>query len=301
MTITRHIYVSLPADARVPANLNALKWGVVDEIERHGYAVETFTAAPGRPARPWSPDAAETMARRCVGAVILGVPRWRATDDAGREVLLPSEINHYDGALVHALGLPTLVLTHRGAQERVVFGSSYCTCPVEFPLDADASWVGDDAFQASFATWTRHLAARRDVFLGYCSCSTTTAQEIKRFLVGQGVSVLDWQTDFAPGRSILEQIEEASRRSTAGIFLFTKDDALDAPHGDGSHRAAPRDNVVFEAGYFCGTKRKRNVMIVLEDGSTMPADLGGDVFVPLADRNDISTITRGITRFVEQL
>ena len=42
MQITRRIYVSLPADPWLPPNLNELKWGVVDEIEK---TIEHFLGA----------------------------------------------------------------------------------------------------------------------------------------------------------------------------------------------------------------------------------------------------------------
>ena len=54
--------------------------------------------------------------------------------------------------------------------------------------------------------------------------------------------------------------------------------------------AVPRDNVVFEAGYFIGLKGKRNVLIVREVGSKMPADLGGDIYASLPDKADIKPI-----------
>jgi predicted nucleotide-binding protein len=60
----------------------------------------------------------------------------------------------------------------------------------------------------------------------------------------------------------------------------------------------PRDNVVFEAGYFSGLKSKRNVLIVREAGSKMPADLGGDIYAALTDRNDIGPIERTLTAFI---
>jgi predicted nucleotide-binding protein len=60
------------------------------------------------------------------------------------------------------------------------------------------------------------------------------------------LSVLDWATDFAPGRTILQQIQEAAVRCSAGLFLFTQDDRL-SERGK-ADRAVPRDNVVFEAG-----------------------------------------------------
>ena len=40
MPITRRVYVSLPADPWLPDNLNRLKWGIVEEIEKLGYTPE---------------------------------------------------------------------------------------------------------------------------------------------------------------------------------------------------------------------------------------------------------------------
>ena len=65
--------------------------------------------------------------------------------------------------------------------------------------------------------------------------------------------------------------------------------------------AAPRDNVVFEAGYFIGVKGKRNVLIIRESGSKMPADLGGDIYAALPDRTTIAPIERPVKAFVEAI
>ena len=111
--------------------------------------------------------------------------------------------------------------------------------------------------------------------------------------------MLDWQTDFIAGRSILAQIEEAATRCNAGIFLFTKDD--DLADQNKPDKSAPRDNVVFEAGYFIGLKGKRNVLIVREQGSKMPADLGGDIYALLQDRVDIGPIERVVSGFISAL
>ena len=62
--------------------------------------------------------------------------------------------------------------------------------------------------------------------------------------------------------------------------------------------AAPRDNVVFEAGYFIGLKGKRNVLIVRESGSKMPADLGGDIYASLPDKSNIAPIERTVSAFI---
>lgn len=88
-------------------------------------------------------------------------------------------------------------------------------------------------------------------------------------------------------------------RCSAGIFLFTKDDAIS---GDGAKdRAVPRDNVVFEAGYFAALKGKSRALIVREIGTQMPADLGGDIYASLDKKENIEPIYPVLERFVRAL
>ena len=92
--------------------------------------------------------------------------------------------------------------------------------------------------------------------------------------------------------------EQAATRSV-GILLFTKDDFAD--HGQAELAVLPRDNVVFEAGYFIGLKGKRNVLIIRESGSKMPADLGGDIYASLRDKNSIEPIERTLKAFMDAI
>ena len=300
MPITRRIYVSLPADPWLTPNINQLKWGIVEEIEKLGYTPEIFTNPKGKPGlaspRSWNPRDADEIARRCVGAAVLGMPRWTFQDAQGQPVLLPTEFNHYEGALARTLGLPTLVLVQRDVRRRVVFDMSFGGYVGEFDPNADLGWLHTDDFRVPFGYWKNLLDERRDVFLGYCSTSAKSADAVKRYLLSLGAKVLDWQTDFIPGRTILDQIEEAAARSIGGIFLFTKDDDL-VDQGQ-RETAAPRDNVVFEAGYFIGLKGKRNVLIIRETGSKMPADLGGDIYGSLPDKSNIAPIERTLSAFM---
>ena len=300
MSITRRIYVSLPADPWLPKNLNELKWGLVEEIEKLGYTPEIFTNPKGKPGlaspKAWNPRDADEIARRCSGAVILGMARWSFQDALGQPALLPTKFNHYEGALAHTLGLPTLVLVQRNVRRRVVFDMSFGGYVGEFEPDAGVDWLFCDEFKIPFQYWKNLLGERRDFFLGYSGKSEVTAAAVKRFIQSLGATVLDWKTDFIPGRTILEQIEQAAARCVGGIFLFTKDDDL-ADNGQ-IDQAVPRDNVVFEAGYFIGQKGKRNVLIIRESGSKMPADLGGDIYAPLTNKNDISPIERTLEAFI---
>ena len=301
--IHRRIYVSLPADPWLPPNLNDLKWGIVEEIEKLGYIPEIFTNPKGKPglasSKAWNPRDADEIARRCVGAALLGIARWQFQDVQGQPALLPTEFNHYEGALARTLGLPTLVLVQKDVRRRVVFDMSFGGYVGEFDPNANLSWLHSHEFRVPFLYWKELLDKRCDVFLGYCSSSAGTAAAIKRYLLSIGAKVLDWQTDFIPGRTILDQIQEAAARAIGGIFLFTKDDDLaDSNQRD---KFVPRDNVVFEAGYFIGLKGKRNVLIVRESGSKMPADLGGDIYASLADRNDIRPIEDTLAAFMDAI
>jgi hypothetical protein len=299
--MNRRVYVSLPADQWLPDNLNDLKWAIVEKIKDLGYTPEIFTNPKGKEglasSKTWSARDADEVARRCAGAVLLGMPRWRFTHKR-RPVLLPTEFNHYEGALARTLRLPTLVLVQQNLLRRVVFDSTFGGYVGDFPPDADASWLRTNEFRVPFRYWRTSLNERRDIFFGYSSGSTATARAIKHFLARRGVRVLDWQTDFIPGRTILDQIEQAASLSVGGIFLFTKDDEL----ASGNRRArmsVPRDNVVFEAGYFIGLKGKQSVLIIRETGSKLPADLGGDIYAALDRKRDIRPIKKTLSAFID--
>lgn len=168
MQITRRIYVSLPADPWLPNNLNDLKWGIVEEIEKLGYTPEIFTNPKGKKglasALAWNPRDADDIARRCVGAAVLGMPRWTFQDADGQPALLPTEFNHYEGALARTLGLPTLVLVQKNVRRRVVFDMSFGGYVGEFDADADVNWLHTDEFRVPFHYWKSLLDERRDVY-----------------------------------------------------------------------------------------------------------------------------------------
>ena len=70
---------------------------------------------------------------------------------------------------------------------------------------------------------------------------------------------------------------------------------------DGTIKAAPRDNVVFEAGFFSHAKGNDRVLIIQEPGTKMPSDLGGKIYPSLSDKSDIRTIKAEVRRFVETI
>jgi len=300
LQIPHRIYFSMPADRPDTPGENALKWAVVKAIEAKGYKSEICNDPRGKSVlsagRTWSPDYCNDVIPRCVGAVIIGVPKFifEFKEKKKEEVRFATEYCHYEGALAYSFGLPLLVLAEKEIVHRGVLEWHSGSDIVPFTKDSDETWLKTKDFTSAFKLWLDRLQLRRDVFLGYCSLSLKTAIAIREFLVDKGVTVLDWG-EFPPARSILEEIATASGRCTAAIFLFTKDDALDGE----TKLVAPRDNVVFEAGYFTKSKGKDRVLIIREEGSKMPADLGGDIYASLPDKEDISPIKETLLKFIQ--
>jgi Predicted nucleotide-binding protein containing TIR-like domain len=86
-----------------------------------------------------------------------------------------------------------------------------------------------------------------------------------------------WTTSFHPGTTTLERLLELAREVDFAAFVFARDDwtsTAAAPAPD-SAQAAPRDNVVFEAGLFGGALGMRRTFILHANGSKLPSDLLG--------------------------
>src|SRR5580658_1893801 len=131
------------------------------------------------------------------------------------------------------------------------------------------------------------------------SRSETTAASIKRYLLSLGPRSWIGKRTLSLAALFWTRLNRPQRARLAGSLLFTKDDDLINP--DQRETAVPRDNVVFEAGYFIGLKGKRNVLIIRESGSKMPADLGGDIYAALGDKANIVPIERTLAAFMDAI
>ncbi len=300
MPVTRRIYVSAPGDTRLTESQQRLKWALIEKVAALGFIPEMFYSErpwPGSLAqgRNWSFAECSAVLKRCVGAIIIGLPRHQFTSEEG-PVRLPTEYAHIEGSLAIELELPTFLLAERGISERGMFYYGGAHLITTIPAGVDGSWLESSYFLNDLTSFIARIRERRDIFLAYCGTSEGTARNLKFFVEREiGVTVLDWRTDFIEGRTIIEEIEEAARRTSGGIFLFTKDDPIEGQ----SDLAAPRDNVIFEAGFFAHAKGRGRVLIIREDGTKMPADLGGSIYVRLTDRTNIGPLEARLKRFLE--
>ncbi len=88
-----------------------------------------------------------------------------------------------------------------------------------------------------------------------------------------------WTTSFNPGTTALERLLELTHEVDFAAFVFAQDDWTTAnspvPPLTASGQAAPRDNVVFEAGLFGGVLGMRRTFILHASGAKLPSDLLG--------------------------
>ncbi len=297
MSYKRRVFISFVNPDLLDDRRRAMQDRIVQRVEQLGLQPEMFFRAGTAAALAWSLQNAVDTMRRCVGAVVVAFPRWRVPEEDGREYRLTSEYAQIEGAVATTLRLPLLIVAERGLVDRGITWTGAGHPILYMPEDAKTEWLDSDAFRQRFGVWSDQVAERSDLFLGYSSKARSTAQAVHLFLTERlGLRVRNWEIDFAAAGIILDEIETAARLCSGGIFLFTKDDALEG----NEVRAAPRDNVVFEAGFFAAAKGRERVLIIREDGAKMPADLGGNIYLTLADRNDVRPIESAIRDFVER-
>jgi len=297
MSFKRRVFVSFVNPDLLDDRRLAIQEQVIKNIEELDLKTEIFFHKGTAAAMSWSLQNAIDIMQRCVGAVVIAFPRWESTEDNGNKSLIASEYAQIEGAIATTMKLPLLILAERGIVDRGITWTGAGHPILYMPADATTDWLKKDAFLQRFGVWSDQINQRSDLFLGYSSKARSAALAVHLYLTQTlKLRVRNWEMDFAAAGIIIDEIETASKLCSGGIFLFTKDDAIEG----NEKKAAPRDNVVFEAGYFAAAKGRERVLIILEEGAKMPADLGGNIYLPLSDRNDTRPIETAIRNFVDK-
>jgi len=135
---------------------------------------------------------------------------------------------------------------------------------------------------------------RPRVFLGSCGKAHDIASAIRAYVESLGFNVTYWKSDFEPGEVILDEIRAASFSCKYAIFLLTPDDQI---VGD-DPQWVPRDNVVFEVGFFINAIGKERTLILVQEGTKVLADYGGHIYIPFSEERDVSSIAPELRRFL---
>jgi Predicted nucleotide-binding protein containing TIR-like domain len=289
------VKILAPQSKNLSERQNAFLTALTAKLERNKLQV-----VPDSPSRASVEDRYKLICD-CDGMIILAFGQWEGcrlgeTDDDS--AILPSEFTHI-GIVQAALSKrPYLILREKSVAERGALRRNFALAPMDLPKSLDTDWLEADKFESEFQGWLKKVRARSHVFLGYSSQAATVANSISDYLTkGHGLKVHHW-SEFAATESILDSIERAEKSTNCGIFLFMADDALSA--GDG-RQFAPRDNVVFEAGYFAGAKRRSRSLIIRERGAKIPTDLGGIIDLEIDSRENIDNIKPSLSRYIARM
>ena len=290
-----NIYIHAPYQPE-PAQA-VVKQAILDKIRSIGFDPQEFHVSGKPKGDPWTFDRALEVMRQCDGALILALMR-RIESDGATSTPAPSEYSHFEGALALSCNLPSLVIAEQGMLMRgILSGGSFV---LQVPMQNATQWLAADSLAQAppFQTWVERIEARHDVFFGYCSKANNVARNIRSYLAEEvGMRVLDWATDFRPGRTIMEEIERATATCRCGLFLFTTDDPIE---GHSSAKAIPRDNVLLEAGYFMSAHTAKRMIVIRENGTKMPADLGGMIYLTLNRRNEWKSVARDVVTTIRK-
>src|SRR6478609_6209441 len=143
------------------------------------------------------------------------------------------------------------------------------------------------------------------IFLGSSGKQEKLLQSLTRGLEDVA-RVEPWTTSFNPGTTTLERLLELTHEVDFAAFVFARDDwtTNSPPVSDSteSGQAAPRDNVVFEAGLFGGVLGMRRTFILHANGAKLPSDLLGLTCVRYGEAtaaSEIKVVNQKIRQAIE--
>ncbi len=236
------------------------------------------------------------------GTIVLAFEQWGGQRNAGgkhEEAVLPSEFAHIGIVQSDLSKRPYLILREKSVDPRGALRSNFANAPYNMPRSLDPEWLKTDEFNAILKKFLDQVREQQHIFLGYSSQAKPVASMLLHLLRNTlELRVLDWHDDFQAGQSIWDAIGSAERLTHCGMFLFMEDDLVST----GKTKAfAPRDNVVFEAGYFAGAKGKERTLIVREKGAKIPSDFGGILLYELPTRESLAAIESRLTKRFEKM
>jgi predicted nucleotide-binding protein len=100
-------------------------------------------------------------------------------------------------------------------------------------------------------------------------------REVQSFIEKDvGLQTLELAQEPSQGMTIIEKLLSGADRCDSAVIVMTGDDI----DGDGQSRA--RENVMHEIGFFQGKYGRSQVILLHEDGVSIPTNLSGVVYVP---------------------
>ena len=89
-----------------------------------------------------------------------------------------------------------------------------------------------------------------------------------------GLSTMELAQEPSKGQTIIEKLEANSDQCDSAVIVMSGDDA------DAAGQAKVRENVMHEIGYFQAKYSRQRVVLLHEEGVSVPTNLAGIVYVP---------------------
>ncbi len=139
-------------------------------------------------------------------------------------------------------------------------------------------------------------------FFGYSGQAEQVAKEIIAHLKNTVTTMrlIDWKEDFRKGYVLIDEIQRACEMSDAAIFLFTKDDEL-SEFLNPTHSHMPRDNVVFEFGFYAAKIGMNKTLLIVEEGTKIPIDLSGILYVSMKSRTKLDDVKKATEKALKEI
>lgn len=108
-----------------------------------------------------------------------------------------------------------------------------------------------------------------------------TKEAVARYLQSLDLQPVILHEQPSQGRTIIEKFEGHASEVAFAVVLFTPDD-VGYRHGhEGEAKPRPRQNVVFELGFFLGALSRKRVCVLHAGGMEMPSDFAGVAYIAL--------------------
>jgi predicted nucleotide-binding protein len=88
------------------------------------------------------------------------------------------------------------------------------------------------------------------------------------------ITTLELAQEPNKGRTILQKLDEESDRCSCAVIVMTGDDDV------GYEKPRARENVMHEIGYFQGKYGLRGICLLYEEGTNIPSNIHGLVYIP---------------------
>jgi predicted nucleotide-binding protein len=165
-------------------------------------------------------------------------------------------------------------LFHYGFTQDEVFGKNETVFPTQKQIE--------NSIPTPLASESPKNPLSKNIFIVH-GHDEELKEKVARFVTNAGLNPIILHEQPNKGRSILQKLRDHSEDACYAIVLFTPDDMActmeEYDKNENELRSRPRQNVVFELGYFLGLLEDKLVCVIFKEIEEMPSDYNGITYI----------------------